>query len=557
MSTWSKKVVVLFLCAILVCSAVGCGSSTTSSTAPSQTGSTAPASQAGSTAPAAPAKVVGEGPIVDEKITLKAFAYVLDNQSVDFPTMWFYDELEEETNIHIEWEMVKRPDWDTKINLMFASTDYPDMILRGGVVDIEEYGVSQGIIVPLDEYIPDNMPNYYSRLYMNDADKSLYASDGQMYRIGNLIAQNVNHQGNDYINKTWLDKLNLEIPTTIDELTDVLRAFRDGDPNGNNQKDEFPMSGGDLINETQGVYTHFAKFGVPLNYQKYVTVDANNKVQFHGYYPGFRAACEWLNMLYKEGLFDPESITQDSNVWATKVNAGNVGYTTYLRLINTAITSEIAQNYVSILPPASEFGVQVPRILEVPEPGASVTIANKYIPETLQWIDRQLETERMMVSYNGPVQAGGPIDPTMEVNAEGKYNILSIPENNGLYEIVPVWHAQFFAPGDYYFDVFDMPPHRVERYNSSREYEEAGVLEPMSYDYLHKLVKPDNDTSIEMQRIYVEVDKFMRETISTFITSGVTDATWDAYMRACESIGVPKYIELYQGAYDDYVAAQG
>ena len=61
-----------------------------------------------------------------------------------------------------------------------------------------------------------------------------------------------------------------------------------------------------------------------------------------GYMPGFRDACEWLNLCYKEGLLDPEAITQDSNVWGTKMNAGRVGYTTYLRLINTALTPDTA-----------------------------------------------------------------------------------------------------------------------------------------------------------------------------------------------------------------------
>jgi putative aldouronate transport system substrate-binding protein len=389
---------------------------------------------------------------------------------------------------------------------------------------------------------------------MNDADASLYASDGQMYQIGNLIAQGVNHTANDYINQAWLDAVGKEIPTTVEELTDVLIAFRDGDPNGNGVADEFPMSGGDLFNDTQGVYTHFSKFGVPLHKDRYLTVDGDGKIQFHGYYEGFRAANEWLAMCYAEGLFDPESITQDSNVWATKVNAGNVGYTTYLRLLNTALTAEIIPNYVSILPPKSEFGVQVPRNLEVSTFGAALTMTNEYVPETLQWIDRQLETERMMVAYNGPIQPGGPIEPTMEINAEGRYNILSVPENNALYEIVPVWMAQFFAPADYYSDVYEMPPHRVERFNTSKDYEAGGVLEPGSFDIVRYVLKPSNEDGIEAQRIYVELDKLMQESISNFITGGVTDANWDAFLAACENIGVQQYIDIYQKAYDAYAA---
>ncbi|MDR2149519.1 MAG: extracellular solute-binding protein [Spirochaetaceae bacterium] len=486
-------------------------------------------------------------------ITLRVFQYELENQQMDFPNLWFYKELEAKTGIHVAWEPVKDTDWTTRLNLMFASAELPDLIR--GEVDIEEYGVTQGLLVPLDDYIKEYMPNYYSRLYMNDAYKSLIASDGKMYWIGNLIAQNINHDGNHYINKAWLDTLGLEIPTTIDELTAVLIAFRDRDPNGNGLKDEIPFSAADLIHQTQGVYTHFANFGVPLQRFVYATIDDHNKVVFPGYLEGFRPALEWLAFCYREGLLDMESITQDSNAWGTKMNAGQVGYTTYLRLINTALTPDIANQYVSILPPASPYGVSVPRLLEVPTVSAALTIANKHIPETLQWLDAQLETKTMMVAYNGPLDPGGPIEPTMKINEAGKYEIVYVPENNALYKYVPVYHALFFAPGDYYFDIYEMPPHRVERFNSSKQYEEGGVLEKNSFMYLQRLVKPNAEDSLEIARLYAEIDKFMQESIAGFIRGGVNDSNWQTFLNSAKAVGVERYIELYQKAYDAYLAA--
>jgi len=305
---------------------------------------------------------------------LKVMQWALSNQQVDFPNLWFYTELEKKTGVHVQWDVVKDIDWDTQVSLRFAAMDLPDLFRTGGV-DVENYGVSQKLLVPLNAYIKDNMPNYYSRLYMNDADKPMYASDGNMYWIGNLTAQNVNHQGNHYINKTWLDKLGLAIPKTVDELTAVLRAFRDRAPNGNAQT-ILPFSAGGepkpITHSTQGLATHFAMFGVPFYDNNarggYAAVTAAGKVQLVTDYPGFRDAVEWLALCYSEKLLDMEALTQDSNAWGVKMNAGNVGFTTYLRLINTALTTDTAANYVSILPPASKYGVQVPRQLEVPAP---------------------------------------------------------------------------------------------------------------------------------------------------------------------------------------------
>ena len=96
----------------------------------------------------------------EEKTELTAFQYALENQNTDFNNLWFFDELEQKTNTHVTFQMVKDADWATNSNLMFAVPDQmPDMILRHAV-DVEEYGVSQGLLLPLDEYLTEEiMPN--------------------------------------------------------------------------------------------------------------------------------------------------------------------------------------------------------------------------------------------------------------------------------------------------------------------------------------------------------------------------------------------------------------
>lgn len=499
--------------------------------------------------------VFGEGKISEEPITLTVLQRAIETSDED-QDLWFYQELEKKTNIHIKWSYVAETDWSTRINLMAASGEYPDVISRG-VVDVEDLGVLQGILLPLDDLIPQYMPNYYARLQMNDADASLYASDGHMYYIGNLIAQNVNHNANFYINQKWLDNLGLQAPATVDELTEVLRAFRDQDANGNGDAtDEVPMSASLLQADTQGIYTFFPMFGVPLIDSLYLSIDDSQKVVFPGFLPGFRAACEWLALCYEEGLLDKEALTLDYVTWATKINDDKVGFMNHLRLLASFFNEQTCQNFTSILPPASEYGVSVPRILEVPDFGAALTIANKHVPETLMWLDAQFETETMMVGYNGPIKVGGPIEPTLGYDeATGKYYIISLPADNGLYDYVPVINGLFFAPGDYYFDIYTMPPHRVERFESSRQYEEAGVLETYSYNYLSKFSKMNNDDAIEAQNLYVDIQKFMQESITKFIREGVTDKTWDSFIQQANNIGVERYVELYQNAYDAYLAS--
>ena len=55
---------------------------------------------------------------------------------------------------------------------MFASGRYHDLILRGSL-DVEDYGVTQHVILPLDDYLEEYMPTYFSRLSIDNAGSTL------------------------------------------------------------------------------------------------------------------------------------------------------------------------------------------------------------------------------------------------------------------------------------------------------------------------------------------------------------------------------------------------
>jgi putative aldouronate transport system substrate-binding protein len=412
------------------------------------------------------------------------------------------------------------------------------------------------------------MPNYNARLQMNESSKPMLSSDGKMYYVGFLEAQNVNHIGNHYINKTWLDRLGLQVPTTVDQLTTVLTAFRDRAPGGTGT---LPMSaGGDegfFTDRTQGLGPHFAMWGVPFHEDKgigqgsYAAINGN-RVQFITEYPGFRPALEWFAMAYRDRLLDMESLTQDASAWAVKVNAGRVGFFSYLRMFNSALTAETAANYVSMIPPAATgYRVAVPRLMEVAEQtrGATISSQNRYIAQTLQWLDKQLESERMFVGLYGNIapSAGALTPPPLTRTADGKYSAVYTPENNGLYSIVPVWHGMFFAPGDYIFANWDFSsaPHRVERRDTSAAYAAAGVLETGSFTILRNLIKPETADAVEMTRLLADINRLMQESLARFVRDGVTDASWNTFTSQLNNVGVPRYVQLLQKAYDVYAAS--
>lgn len=487
-------------------------------------------------------------PIVKDKLTLNAFQFELDSQAIDFANLWFFKQLEDKTHIHVNFEEVKEADWITRLNLMFASGDLSDVLLRG-YLDVEEFGVAQGLLVPLDDYLEQYMPVYTQRLRASGLPENR-ASDGHIYTVGFLIAQDINVNGHWFINREWLDALGLEIPTTLDELTHVLRAFKAGDPNGNGIADDIPYQA--TFNDTNtGLYNAFAFFGVPLNYESYLFIQPDQRVQLAAYAPGFRDCLTWLHTLYSEGLLDPECITQNTNVWSAKLNRDAGGLITYWRLTNSALKPEVARQFVCMLPVAAPgYQPKVSAILERMEMGAALTIANQHIPETLRWLDAQMETETMMIAQNGP------LGDMLTLNEAGKYRVSNLPPDNELYKIVPVICGQFFAPSDYYQSVYEMAPHRAEKVGYCQYYQDAGVVEYKSFHYLTDIAPMAAEPNTRASLLYTEIDKFMTESLARFITGGVTDSQWQAFLDDLDQIGAAEYMALYQQAYDSYRQSQ-
>ncbi|MBO9609514.1 MAG: extracellular solute-binding protein [Paenibacillaceae bacterium] len=124
-----------------------------------------------------------------------------------------------------------------KINTMLAAGEAPDLIWDWG----REYPASlikQGAIQPVDEFVEK-----YSTAYKNYLAKYPGLKAGVTYDDGKMYNFTVNRQYNPaldtgvYIRQDWLNKLNLKMPTTLDDLIAVGKAFVEQDPDGNGKKD--------------------------------------------------------------------------------------------------------------------------------------------------------------------------------------------------------------------------------------------------------------------------------------------------------------------------------
>jgi putative aldouronate transport system substrate-binding protein len=473
----------------------------------------------------------------------------------DFANMEYYKQLEEQTGIKINLTTADGSEWSTKLNLMFASGDYPDVILRGGI-EVEQYGVDQKILIPLEDHIEKYMPNYKALLSRDPAlNDYMRASDGHVYYTGFLMPQNINVEGHLFINKAWLDKLGLGIPTTFTEFENTLLAFRDKDPNGNGIKDELPFSG--KWDGYESVLALLPFWGIPYkNGENWLHITDDHKVVSHLHDKNFRAAMETLSRWYGEGLIDLESLTQALNAFEAKLSNAAMGTFWRWRMLAMSTPEDAVAQYIGILPVAALSGVtpQVHRYLELPSRGAYITSACKDIEKACKWIDAQYSFENQMNGYYGPykevVQDGKTVKYGWKFDDKGKVDFYTAD-----LETIPNQSALHFFSGPEYFEKLTMPPQRIEKTGYCEAYTNAGMVEKNSGAILTSLVKMSAEDMARRDLLQAQLNTFAKEAITNFITKGVNDAGWNIFNTTLQNLRIDELIALYQAAYDRYRAA--
>lgn len=181
-------------------------------------------------------------PLVKTKVT-KHFLINKKPQIGNPDSMVVFQEYEKKTNVHIQWDSVNSDGFSERVNLLMASNDMPDAILKG-TPDISKCS-ADGSIIDLTSLISQYAPGLKKLFTEYPAVKAAaYASDGKIYSIPqiNTLTPNLTNNRNLWINKKWLDKLGLKKPTTTDELLTVLKLSATATPTATGKRMRSPSS---------------------------------------------------------------------------------------------------------------------------------------------------------------------------------------------------------------------------------------------------------------------------------------------------------------------------
>lgn len=491
-------------------------------------------------------------PIVKEPITLNIL-YPRQPYHGDFELMWFNTEILRLTNITLKYDLVEATGFEERKNLAFASGDYPDLFFVGTTkTDDMMYG-PQGIIVNLSELVEKHAPVLSDLLADNENFRRMLTSpDGAIYSFPTYVdIERDLIRARPFFNKKWVDNLNLKLPTTLDELYEVLDAFKNDDPNQSGQADTIPLSC--RYKPNYGVETYI---NAALGFVSRRHDIRNDTYHFVPMQPEYKEYLKYMNKLYANELLDTEYFTQDGSQLNAKVTELRVGMTD--AGVNGLIADlDDVKQYI-MLPALTSKTNEVPQWIgstnELRGAGTFVMTDKCQYPEAaiklLDFFFTQEGTRMVRVGpeygkYEG-IEGGWEIF----TDESGKQNTrLHFEGFDGFWNFrgqhTPL-NIPFFSSDDIIFLVIGQDPRNQF---ISDVVHGSGLLDIRRLDYPEIYFSEDEADTLAV--IEADILSYIEEMDARFITGNRNiDDDWDNYIAEITRMGINEVISIRQEAYD-------
>ncbi|MBY3619786.1 extracellular solute-binding protein [Acinetobacter sp. CUI P1] len=321
-----KTIASLTLTATIVASLTACGGGNDND---SSSNSQAPGSAATNAASSSDNNQFGFSPAIDVKVGF-AFPsnFTFEGQETEAKNTWM--------DLYAEKGMTISPMYsvdanqaDTKLSTAIASGRYPDIFSVKGS-DLVKYAHTNVIADLTEAYEKYATPELKAYL---DTDKGASLSsakvDGKLYAIPKITS------GYDsvmmmFVRQDWLDNLGLQMPTTMDELVEVARAFTKNDPDKNGKPDTYGMAlnGMEGFAMVSGIQAFFEGYGAAPGHWNgnFTFIEKDGQVIWGGDLPTeMKKGLTALQTMYKEGSLAQNFGTMDLTAINKDLGSGKAG----------------------------------------------------------------------------------------------------------------------------------------------------------------------------------------------------------------------------------------
>ncbi|NQT58080.1 MAG: hypothetical protein HQ557_03755 [Bacteroidetes bacterium] len=235
--------------------------------------------------------------------------------------------VEDKFNIDIDIVPVDKYNLDM-INIYLATNDPPDIMdglshERDDLINMDRLGLIREIT---KDMIKENAPDMYKLIMEHAPVKAWYdvSIDGKIMAVPaiNIAVASPQHFA---LRNDWVEKAGVTDPMEIDtleEFEELLIKIREGDPNGNGLKDEFPISiwtQSHKLNDT--ISPLFAAYGLRAMDWK----EENGELIYAHVHDNYKEMLILLQSWYKKGLIEPEFPIDKRNDVKKKMMSGLIG----------------------------------------------------------------------------------------------------------------------------------------------------------------------------------------------------------------------------------------
>ncbi len=592
-----KKLMALLLSMVMVLSLAACGGGASSSAAPAESVKTEEDTAAPSSAPAAPAADSAEEGSTNEGNATTAETVgdpfeAMAEDYISYPlegdntiSMWYYipgyqdfmdsnysfnalKTAEAATGVKLEFTEVSAQSANELFNVMVAGGDYPDLLpvmeyYTGGLAKAYE----DGVIVDINDYMDDNMPNYLAVRDCLD-EKTVKATLTEDMTLAFYQIKDGTYSGNGLVSRAdWIKAQGVEFSGDViglDEFTDYLRTIHDA----YNCSNTLYMYDG-----TVGIEAAFDTEIPVLQGDGFMTSITSaifrkgDEVMSGWTTDGYREYLEWVLQMMDEGIMAKDflSLDTDRGVMNSLQASGAIG----VWQSNADKISEVVDFYgadypeleITAIPrvaqdPTAQYVWNDEAALVATNAGFSLSSNCKNPELVCQWENffwttdgyylgnygtegesYHMDGDTPVFDWDQPVTVTGRNAP----NAEMAQQLFTMIRFASFYVDNDMLLATFPQVG---LDAVDL--WTIDGSTDDRNYPSA-VKNTFT-----------TDESLEIANYESDLLTYAAEQCLKFLDGSVelNDDTWNEFVDTCNSMGLPEIIEVYQNAYDEYQAGE-
>ncbi len=473
--------------------------------------------------------------------------FYMDNATLPFKQDWLtVTEAQKRLGAKIDFEIIPIADYMTKVSLALnTGTNAPDVILDRETKGENASLALNGALVPISDY-SDWTPNFNAmvkKFGIQDDVDALKLKDGKRYYLPSLFDVPF-YDGGLILREDLLKKYGLQAPKTFDDLYQVLKVFKQNNP------DSYPLT---ILAGPRVLYRMtMPSWGVSLGKNgssgtNTLSWDYKNKTYFAGAISDqYKQYITFFAKLYSEGLLDPEMAEPiDGDKWAQKLATGKASatYAYYDQIGGVTKASTIPgfklQMYPALAGPAGAH--HQPKSKTGPGimfPAATAKRAD--FEKIVRTVDEMFYSEK-----NAELWCLGVEGVTYTKDASGKvtYMDAALKAPEGIYKYLQVNYGCGADPTQLvWVNAREMTKYDANYARINAEVEAIGdVLQSIPPTPMFDDMQAEEAGTLQTPLF----DAFERWNTAFLTGTKSIAADWDAYVKEMKNLGIEKFVSIY------------